>query len=62
MKTELKKREDGNVVLWGYIPDPTAEFSENSVIPEYVSKRWVMLGVYTNEDEAQEKQKEYINL
>lgn len=60
MRTEVTtKRIDGKAVLWGYTVDPTAEIPKDAPVLAYISQRWVILGVYADEQEAYQAQKKY---
>lgn len=53
---EVKQRAfDNKFVIWEYMIDPSFEFNSNedeSELPLYVSRKWIMTGVFKNEKEA----------
>lgn len=59
MNTEVTKRAfDGKYVLWGYTVDPgydPKEFNESNI--PYIPQRWVVMGVFDNEGEANARQR-----
>ncbi len=60
--TQHKRKHDGLVELLGYIYDPTFTEPITEENEAYISRRWVTLGVFTNEQEAKAKANYYHGL
>jgi hypothetical protein len=53
MRTEIKQRKyDGKFELIGLMNDPTFEEPITEKNSQYISQRWVTIGVFNNEEEA----------
>lgn len=55
-KTEIKTRNhDNKTILWGYVYDPTFQEPITEKNEVYISRRWVTLGVFDDEPQAQKE-------